>query len=63
MTANIDKSKELILLYEHFISEMREIVDEKIVVLDEVSELLQSIKSVEHRLKQLYTEDADVEIT
>lgn len=59
----IDKDMELIALYEHFVGEMREVVDEKIIVLDEVSELLKNIHAIEERLKQLYEEDKNGEIS
>lgn len=59
----IDKDQELIALYEHFVEEMREVVDEKIIVLDEVSELLKNIQAIEARLKQLYEEEKNGEIS
>ena len=63
MIDETNKDAELIALYEHFLKEMREVVNEKIIVLDEVSELLQSIKKIEERLEQLYVEDKNGEIT
>ncbi len=62
MTGN-SKDHELIALYEHFLKEMRDIAEEKIIVLDEVSELFQAIRSIEERLDQLYKEDRDGKIT
>ena len=59
MTDDLNKERELIALYEHFLNEMQEVVNEKIVVLDEVSELIKSIQKIEERLEQLRSEEYD----
>lgn len=63
MTDDISKEEELITLYEHLYSELRVIADEKIIVLDEISELYKAMEKIQDRLDQLYEEKENGEIT
>jgi len=63
MIDELTKERELIILYEHLYNELREIADEKIIVLDEVSELFKSMDTIQQRLDQLYKENVHGEIT
>lgn len=60
MSKRDDLKQELINVYESFLEDFRIIYEEKIIVLDEVSELLNAIHTIENRLAKLYAnEDAD----
>ena len=59
MIDEFSKIDELIVLYEHIYEELKEIVDEKIIVLDEVSELYKSMEKIQARLAQLHQENDD----
>jgi len=63
MNKDGDKLSELILLYEHFLGEMKDIVDDKFVILEEVEELSKSIALIEVRLEELYSEINDGKTT
>jgi predicted nuclease with TOPRIM domain len=59
MIDEFSKIDELIVLYEHIYEELKELVDEKIIVLDEVSELYKSMEKIQARLAQLHQENDD----
>lgn len=59
MIDEVSKVEELIILYEHIYSELKEIADEKIIVLDEISELYKAMENIQQRLAQLHEEYND----
>lgn len=61
MIADMSKEEELISLYEHMLGELRDIVNDKIVVLDEVSEMFKAMEKIQIRLAQLYEEEKNDE--
>lgn len=64
MINEFSKIEELITLYDHIYRELKEIADEKIIVLDEVSDLYKSMEKIQVRLAQLHEEnDNNGEIT
>lgn len=56
MTAAMSKEEELITLYEHLYAELRDIVDEKIIILSELQELVVAMEKIQDRLDQLHEE-------
>lgn len=63
MNEQLNLEKELIGLYQHLYGELREMADEKIIVLDEVSELFKAMDAIQERLDQLYKDKDNGEIT
>ena len=59
MIDEMSKIEELIILYENILNELKEAVEEKVVVLNEISELYDAMQKIEDRLDQLYEENND----
>ena len=59
MIDEMSKIDELIIIYENILNELKEAVAEKIVVLNEISELYDAMQKIEDRLDQLYEENND----
>jgi len=59
MIDEMSKIDELIILYENILNELKESLAEKVVVLNEISELYDAMQKIEDRLDQLYEENND----